>query len=242
LGVLLSLAWPLAATAAEPAGAASSAATSPAAAARPSRPSEAPPPPSCLDQSITDELGESLRPRGVQKKPFLKNKRVELVARGGLYASDLLSSSYAFGGALAWFATEDFGLEITLDAIPVALDLDQPLSDFFGDPAFEARTALLGTANFVWAPITFKTKTSGGSLVHGDAALVFGAGKLFDDTAQGIAFDGGLIVDLYATDWLSFRFDVRDIVLVQEAKGETRLTNNLQATLGLGLWLPFWFI
>ena len=49
-------------------------------------------------------------------------------------------------------------------------------------------------------------------------------------------------VEIYATKWLSFRFDVRDVVLVQEAVGETRLTNNIQATLGLGLWLPFWFI
>ena len=94
----------------------------------------------------------------------------------------------------------------------------------------------------LWSPIHFKAKTAGGSLLHGDAAIVFGGGKLFHDTAQGLAFDGGLVVELYATHWLSFRFDVRDVVLVQEAVGETRLTNNIQATLGLGLWLPFWFI
>jgi outer membrane beta-barrel protein len=206
------------------------------------RPSEEAPPKSCLDQSITDELGDTLLPRGVQRLPFLKNKRFELVARGGLYASDLVSTSYQWGGALVWYLSEDFGFELTFDVSPVAVDLDEPLSDFFGDPRFAPGTGYLGTANFVWAPFHFKGKTAGGSLVHGDAGLVFGGGKLFHDTAQGIAVDGGLLIDLYATKWLSFRFDVRDIVLVQEAIGETRLTNNIQATVGIGLWLPFWEI
>jgi outer membrane beta-barrel protein len=208
---------------------------------KPTKPSQTAPPPSCLDQSITDELGDSLRPRGVQKLPFLKNHRFELVGRGGLFASDLVSSSYQYGGALAWYLAEDFGFEVTFDVSPIAVDLDEPLTDFFGDPRFEGSTGYLSTANMIWAPFHFKSKTSGGSLVHGDAAFVFGAGKLFHDTAQGAAFDGGLILELYAADWLSFRFDVRDVVLVQEAVGETRLTNNIQATLGLGIWVPFGF-
>ena len=218
------------------------AAEKPAAAVKPRRPSDTAPPPSCLDQSITDELGDSLRPRGVQKLPCLKRHRFELVARGGLFASDLVSSSYQYGGALLWYLAEDFGFELTFDVSPVAVDLDEPLSDFFGDPRFAPGTGYLATGNFVWAPFHFKSKTSGGGLVHGDAALVFGGGKLFHDTAQGLAFDGGLVVELYAARWLSFRFDLRDVVLVQEAVGETRLTNNIQATLGIGIWLPFGFI
>jgi outer membrane beta-barrel protein len=224
--------------AAEPPSAPGTATTTATPAAKPHRPSETAPPPSCLDQSITDELGDSLRPRGVQKLPFEKDHRFELVARGGLYASDLVSSSYQYGGALAWYLAEDFGFEVTFDVSPVAVDLDEPLSDFFGDPRFEKGTGYLATGNFLWAPFHFKSKTSGGSIVHGDAAFVFGAGKLFHDTAQGVAVDGGLIIELYAARWLSFRFDLRDIVLVQEAVGETRLTNNIQATVGLGVWIP----
>lgn len=230
-------------TAAAAAPAAAPAATSGAEARdqKPLRPSGTPPPRSCLDQSISDELGESLRPRGVQKLPFLKYRRFELVARGGLYAADLVSSSYQYGGALAWYLAEDFGFELTLDVSPIAVDLDEPLTPDFG-AKFEKGPGVLGTANLLWAPIHFKTKTSGGSLVHGDAAFVVGAGKLFHDTAQGIAMDAGLIVEIYATRWLSLRFDLRDVVLVQEAVSETRITNNVQATFGLGLWLPFWFI
>ena len=205
------------------------------------RPSDEPPPQSCLDRSIVDELGQSLRPKGVQKKTFLKRRRFEIIAHGGLYASDLLSSSYVYGGAVDWYPTEDFGLEISVDVSPVALELDEPVADFFGDPRFERGTGFLALASLLWAPIHYKIKGSGGSILHGDAMFALGAGRLLHDTAQGVAISGGLIVELYTTDWLSIRFDLRDVVLVQEAVAETRLTNNITAILGVGLWLPFGF-
>jgi len=51
-------------------------------------PSETDPPASpCLDEDAAR--------RGVQAKTFLKRRKLELTPAGGLYASDLLSSSYA---------------------------------------------------------------------------------------------------------------------------------------------------
>jgi outer membrane beta-barrel protein len=209
--------------------------------AKPTKPSDTPPPPSCLDQSITDELGESIRPRGVQKKTFLKKHRFEAIARGGLYASDLLSSSYLYGGALDWWLSEDLGFEVTFDTAPITVELDEPLAMFFKDPRFKSSTGYLGTANALWSPAHFKLKTSGGSIIHGDGDLVLGAGKLFSDTAQGIVFDGGLVVEIFPLRWLSIRFDLREVMLVQEAVAETRLTHNVTAMLGLGIWVPFGF-
>ena len=46
------------------------------------RPSDAPLP-SCLDQTIKDQLGAELKPRGVQKRNFAKDKKIVLVAHGG---------------------------------------------------------------------------------------------------------------------------------------------------------------
>jgi outer membrane beta-barrel protein len=222
--------------------AAAAAPAAPAAApARASRPSDEAPPQSCLDRSIVDELGQSLRPKGVQKKTFLKNRRFEIVAHGGLYASDLLSSSYIFGGAVDWYVTEDLGFELSVDVSPVALELDEPVADFFGDPRFERGTGYLALASVLWAPIHYKIKTSETSILHGDGMFVLGAGRLLHETSQGVAVSGGLIVELYTTRWLSLRFDLRDVVLVQEAVAETRLTNNITAILGVGLWLPFGF-
>jgi outer membrane beta-barrel protein len=200
------------------------------------RPSDTPVP-SCLDESIVDELGQTLHPRGVQKRDFLKRGQLEILARGGLFASDLLSSSYVYGGALAWFVTEDFGIEGSFDVMHVALDLDRPLADFTGDDRFESGAGFLVLGNLLWSPVHAKMKM-GERIIHGDFLLTAGGGRLLHESAQGVAFDGGLLLDLFLSQWFTVRFDLRDVVLVQEAVAETRLTNNLMFTGGLALWLP----
>lgn len=201
------------------------------------RPSETPPPPSCLDRTIRDELGQSLRPRGVQKKTFLRKHRVELLALGGLYAADLASSSYVYGAAGSYWIEEDLGVEVAVTRSPVALDLARPVNEFFGDPPMSETNALLGVASVLWSPIHFKVKTADGDVLHGDAMLALGGGRLFHETAQGLAIAGGLAIELYASRRLSFRFDARDVFVVQELVGETRQTHNIEALVGLGFWI-----
>jgi len=202
----------------------------------PSRPSDAPVP-SCLDQSIVDQLGQSVRPRGVQKRDFRKRGQIELVARGGMFASDLLSTSYLYGGAAAFFLTEDLGLEGGVDTTYVKLDLDRPLADFTGHDRFSPGRGFLVLGNLLWSPVHAKLKMGDG-IVHADVLFAAGGGRLLHDSVQGMAFDGGLLFDLFLSQWVTLRFDMRAVVLVQEAVGETRLTNNLTLTGGLGLWLP----
>lgn len=193
--------------------------------------------PSCLDQSIRDELGDTLRPRGVQKRDFLKNKHIQLIGHGGVFAADLLSSSYLAGGAVTVYLTEDFGLEFSFDVTRMELDLDKPLADFFGDERFEPGPGYLALANLVWSPIHAKLKI-GGSIVHSDILFVAGAGRLFHDSVQGVTFDAGMALEMYVSQWVTLRFDVRNIMAIQEAVAETRLTNNIAATFGLAFWIP----
>jgi outer membrane beta-barrel protein len=198
------------------------------------RPSDAPPPSSpCLDD---DEAR-----KGVQERTFLKQHHLELAPEGGLYASDLLSSTYAYGGSAAFYLTEDLGIEATFAVSPVALDVDKSLTAFFGDSRFREERGYLGLAGLLWSPIHFKVKTAGESVLHGDIELGLGGGKLWSDTAQGFAFDGGTRIELYLTRWLSLRLDVRDVMLIQEAVAETRLTNNITVLGGLGFWVPLGF-
>jgi len=199
-------------------------------------PSEAPLP-SCLDQSIKDELGQSLRPRGVQKRDFAKRGHVELLAKGGLYAGDLTSSSWIAGGALGFWFTEDLGIELGFEVTPIALDLDSPLAEFFGDDRFEKGLGYLPMANLVWSPIHTKMKL-GDDIVHGDFLIYAGGGRLIHDSVQGATFDAGFALELFTTDVLTVRFDVRDVIAVQEAAAETRLTNNIGASFALGIWVP----
>ncbi len=202
----------------------------------PALPSDAPLP-SCLDRTLRDELGRELTRRGVQLRDFRKNKKLQLSAMGGLYAGDLTSSSWFGGGALGFWFTEDLGLELGFGVTPIALDLDRPLAQFFGDDRFKPGMGYLAIANLEWSPIHTKMK-AGGDIVHGDILVFAGAGRLIHDSVQGVSLDAGVGLTLFTSKWLTLRFDAKDVMLVQEAVAETRFTNNLMATAGLALWLP----
>jgi outer membrane beta-barrel protein len=200
------------------------------------KPSDAPLP-SCLDRTIRDQLGEQLRPRGVQKRDFAKDGKLVLRGHGGLYGGDLTSSSWIAGGSLGVFLTEDFGINAEFSLTPLTLDLDAPINRFFGDNRFEPGMAYLGLVNLMWSPIHAKLKLGGG-IVHSDIMFFAGAGRMFHDAVQGVTFDAGFAIDMFVTRIVTIRFDVRDLMAVEEIAGETRFTNNFIATAGLALWIP----
>ena len=202
----------------------------------PQKPSDAPLP-SCLDQTIKGQLGEQLKPRGVQKRNFIKDKKIVIVAHGGLYGGDMTSSNWIAGGSLGFFFTEDFGVAAEFDMTPLTLDLDSPLNKFFGDNRFNPGMAYVGLANALWSPIHAKLKMAGG-IVHADIMVFAGGGRMFHDAVQGLSFDAGAALDLFVTRALTIRFDMRDLMAIEEIAGETRYTNNLIATAGLALYIP----
>lgn len=212
------------------------AAQSAAAGAAPAKPSDAPLP-SCLDQTIADQLGSTLTPRGVQKRDFLKRHKLNVVAHGGFYGGDLTSSSWIGGGSVGLFVTEDFGIAGEFDLTPLTLDLDAPLSQFFNDNRFKPGMAYVALANALWSPIHAKLKLGGG-IVHSDILLFAGGGRMFHDAVQGVAFNAGMAIDLFVTQLLTVRLDTRNLMAIQEIAGETRLTHNIIATAGLSLWIP----
>jgi outer membrane beta-barrel protein len=200
------------------------------------KPSDAPLP-SCLDQTIAGELGETLKPRGVQKKNFLKRHKINLVAHGGMYSGDLTSSSWIAGGSLGFFITEDFGFAAEVDLTPLTLDLDAPLNQFFGDNRFKAGMAYLALGNAMWAPIHAKLKLGGG-IVHTDIMFFAGGGRMIHDAVQGLSFDAGAAIDFFVSSFATVRLDTRDLMAIEEIAGETRFTHNIIATVGLALWIP----
>jgi outer membrane beta-barrel protein len=202
----------------------------------PTKPSDAPLP-SCLDQTIKDQLGADLKPRGVQKRDFKKDKKLVLVAHGGLYGGDFTSSNWIAGGSLGYFFTEDLGVNVEFDMTPLTLDLDAPLNQFFGDNRFTPGMAYIGLANVMWSPIHAKLKLGGG-IVHADIMLFGGGGRMVQDAVQGLSFDAGGALDLFVTHALTIRIEMRDLTAIEEIAGETRFTNNVIATAGIALYVP----
>lgn len=193
--------------------------------------------PSCLDQTIRDQLGAELKPRGVQKRDFQKDGKLVVGLRGGMYGGDLTSSSWIAGGSLGYFFTEDLGISAELDVTPLELDLDSPLAQFFDDTRFEPGLAYVAMGNLVWSPIHAKLKLGGG-IVHADFLVFAGGGRMIHDSVQGLSFDAGFALDLFVSKVVTVRLDTRDLMAITEIAGETRFTNNLVATAGIAIYIP----
>ncbi len=177
------------------------------------------------------------RRKGVQRRDFLKRHRFEISALGGFYASDALSSTYSYGGALSFYPSEDFGVEVLVTRTPMQFRLEQPFTAFDQQMHFQSSVAWQGMFSLLWSPIHAKLKFSEATILHGDLFAVAGAGRTADPTVQGLTWEAGLGAKIYFNRFFAFRLDVRDFLLPQEVLGRGRITNNVTVLAGLSLWL-----
>jgi outer membrane beta-barrel protein len=175
--------------------------------------------------------------KGVQRRDFLKKHRFEIAAVGGYYASDALSSTYSYGGAVAFYPSEDFGLEVLVTRTPIKFRLEEPFNAFDQERHFTPSAAMQGIASLLWSPIHAKFKFTDATIVHGDIFALAGAGRTFHESVLGLTWEAGLGLKLYFSRFLTFRLEVRDFLIPQEVLGRGRSTNNITILGGLSLWL-----
>jgi outer membrane beta-barrel protein len=184
-----------------------------------------------------DSAGNGRR-KGVQQRDFLKRHRFELSGVGGFYASDALSSTYSYGGALAFYPSEDFGIETLVTRSPVQFRLEEPFNSFDRENHFMPGVAWQAILSLLWSPIHAKLKFGEDTIIHGDIFALAGAGRTFHETVMGMTWEAGLGLKLYFSRFVTFRMDLRDFLLPQEVLGRGRITNNVTILGGLSLWLP----
>jgi outer membrane beta-barrel protein len=176
--------------------------------------------------------------RGVQKRDFIKKRRVEISVLGGYYASDALSSTYVYGGAVSFFPSEDFGLELLVARNPVAFRLEEPFNSFDRERHFQPGVAWNFLGALLWSPVHAKLRWSERRITHADLLLVAGGGRTSHESVQGLTFQAGVGIKLYLTRFVSLRFDVRDLMVPQEVLGRGRTTHNVVTMLGVCGWVP----
>jgi outer membrane beta-barrel protein len=190
----------------------------------------------CLEGEGGEESDGSRR--GVQKKDFLKKRRAELSALAGFWASDTLSSSHGFGGAAAFFLSEDFGVELLVARRRIAFRLEDSFNAFDGERHFLPGTAWDVLGAMLWSPVHAKLRWSEKRITHADLLVVAGAGQTVHDSVQGLTFQAGLGLKLYLARFFSIRFDVRDLIVPQDVLGRPRVTHNIAVLFGLAGWVP----
>jgi outer membrane beta-barrel protein len=186
----------------------------------------------CLEGETADG-----KRKGVQRRDFLKKHRFEIGAMGGYYASDALSSTYAYGGAVAFYPSEDFGVELLVTRNPIKFRLEEPFSAFDAEQHFTPSAAFQGIASLLWSPIHAKFKFTDATIIHGDIFAMAGAGRTFHESVLGLTWEAGLGLKLYFSRFVGFRLELRDFLIPQEVLGRGRSTNNLTILGGLSLWL-----
>ena len=194
----------------------------------------------CIDEAIRDELNARRKYRGVQKRLFQKAGRHEISAMGGLYAADLLSSSYMLQGSYTFHFVEELGLEASFAYTRAQSELVEIVEEDTSFTALRLDTPVyIYQGHLLWSLAYGKVRWFSGSVSRFDVHLALGGGVTDNQTAQGLTLSGGLGMKFLFSQWFALRMDVRDQILSQELLGVSKVVHNLAATLGFSVFIPF---
>ena len=194
----------------------------------------------CIDEAIQDELNARRRYRGVRERLFQKAGRFELTLLGGIYAADLLSASYLVSGALTYHVTEELGLEASFGYSRADSELVRIIEQDRGISLIRIDAPVfLYQGHLLWTLAYGKLRWFGSEIGRFDIRLAIGGGITDNQTSRGLTGSAGLGASFFIGEWFAIRIDVRDQILEQSILGESRIVNNLTATLGLSFFIPF---
>lgn len=198
----------------------------------------------CVDEALKQQLVGERAYRGVVPRLFQKALRHEVSALGGWFAGDLSDGAPLYGGAYTFHFTEDLGLEAAYLRSREHYDLLEAIA------ASSPQTALVSnvnnpiqffTGNVVWSLAYGKVRWMGGAIGRYDFFVSLGGGAIVQPGDVGLTGSGGFGLKFYLTQWLALRLDVRDLVHEQKraALGVEKIVNDITATGGLSVFLPF---
>lgn len=194
----------------------------------------------CIDEAIRDELNARRRYRGVRERIFQKALRHEISIMGGVYAADLLSASYLLQAAYTFHVTEDIGLEASFAYSRADSELVRIIENDRGVSLIRIDAPVyVYQAHLLWTLAYGKLRWFGDGISRFDFNLAIGGGLTDNTTTRGLMFSAGLGIKFLFDEWFSVRFDIRDQVMQQELLGESAIVNNITATLGLSVFIPF---
>lgn len=194
----------------------------------------------CIDEAIRDELNARRRYRGVRERLFQKAGRFEVSAMGGVYAADLLSATYLLQGALTYHVTEDIGLEASFAYSRAESELVRIIENDRGVTLIRLDAPVyIYQAHLLWTLAYGKMRWFGAEIGRFDFDIALGGGITDNQTSRGLTGSFGVGVKFFFGEWFSIRIDIRDQILEQQLLGESTIVNNLTATLGLSIFIPF---
>ncbi len=230
---------------------------------RPSKPGEGvPPAPGALDRpavatpaaplaSGEDDVALNDRVKAVQRKGFLKRRRLELGISLPGTLNDAFYEKVGVGGKLAYNLEDSFALQLRgayFWQLKSGHVREGKLA--FSSQLLTSQLYGLGMFDGVWSPVYGKVAWLGSRIVHFDLYLLAGFGAAWSATSVAprkegphIATDFGGGIRFYPSDWLAFDGGV--IATFYPDQPLTSVPSTMQkvvaAQLGLTVFFPFSF-
>ncbi len=165
--------------------------------------------------------------------PRIDTENFEITAYYGVLDIEDFGTEPAYGLRAAYHVTEDFFIE---GAIGMSETSDETLEN-------------LTTFNILQdEDVTYYNVSIGYNIFPGEVFLgsdiamtssfylMFGVGNVEFNEEDEFAYNIGFGLKVLPTDWLSFRFDVRDIVYETDLLGDNEFTNNFEVTANVGVF------
>jgi outer membrane beta-barrel protein len=195
----------------------------------------------CIDQEIADKLAVKRKRRGKVPRVFVKAQRHELSVNGGWFVSDLFSGAPMYGAAYTYHLTEDTAVEASYQRTYADADLARAIEDGQATLIADARADVSFAASTLLFYVLHGKLRVGGSIVYFDTHLDLGVGVVDSPTSRGAMGIGGVGVKFFSGKAVAIRLDVRDHVYRQELLESKFVVNDVSATLGVSMFLPWRF-
>jgi outer membrane beta-barrel protein len=173
------------------------------------------------DTSLADRI------KSVQRKVFLKRRRLELSPLVGLSVNDAFHQHVTLGGSLAYHLVDALSIEARGAVVAVAAETNavrfvRQETDSLLDDA-QRQHEYHGELDLLWSPIYGKFSLFGEAILHFDTYIAVGGGVFGTDAGAHGAANMGIGQRWFLTEWLVLRFEYRNYFFAEERNDETNL-------------------
>jgi len=174
-----------------------------------------------------DETSLADRIKAVQRKVFIKRRRLELTPLLGLSVNDPFFQHVTLGGALAYHVADAFSVEarggFVLSAAETnAVRFVRRETDSLLDEA-QRQLEYHGELDLLWSPIYGKFSLFGEMILHFDTYVAAGGGVFATDAGPYGAANLGIGQRWFLSEWLVLRLEYRNYFFAEDRAGETNL-------------------
>ena len=177
--------------------------------------------------------------RVIQRRPFLRNGRLELSPFLGTNVNDPLVNLFLAGAHLNFHLTEVMAIGVNGGySLGTETDLfDQVIEDYELFPEL-SKILWFGGVHFQYAPIYGKFALFNTWIVPWDTYVLLGIGYTKTELAGHPTLSAGLGQRYFMNRWFTLSLELRDLIYNENYPSGSKLVNNLVFSVGVGFFLP----